>query len=103
MEKLLLMYDLPHRTKKQRRKASRFRNKLLHLGFSMLQYSIYLRLLSTQQEKDDILLQIKAFLPSEGTVRVICLSEAAYEKMELLSGERLLIENKFVFPSVIEL
>lgn len=103
MEKLLIMYDLPHMTKKQRRIAQRFRNKLLRLGFNMLQYSVYLRILSSQHEKEQVISQIKQILPTEGTVRIISLTETEYEKMKLLSGQRLPIENKFTFPNVIEI
>ena len=103
MEKLLIMYDLPHKTKQQRKIAGRFRRKLIQLGFNMLQYSIYLRIITTQNEKENIISQVKQLAPKQGTVRIISLTESEYAKMNLLSGEKLPIENTFTFPNVIEL
>ena len=40
---LQVMFDLPVNTKKQRKKATGFRNGLLDLGFEMIQFSVYQR------------------------------------------------------------
>ncbi|CAG0909178.1 unnamed protein product [Cyprideis torosa] len=40
---ILVLFDLPTETKKERRDASIFRKKLIQDGFSMFQFSIYLR------------------------------------------------------------
>ncbi|MHB8261363.1 MAG: CRISPR-associated endonuclease Cas2, partial [Bacteroidia bacterium] len=39
----LVMYDLPTETKKERKVAARFRKELLQDGFSMFQFSMYVR------------------------------------------------------------
>jgi CRISPR-associated protein Cas2 len=39
----LSIFDLPTETRKERKIASSFRKKLLDDGFSMLQFSIYMR------------------------------------------------------------
>lgn len=103
MEKLLIMYDFPHKTKQQRRNAGNFRRKLIQLGFNMLQYSIYLRVIATQTEKENLIFKVKQITPKQGTVRIISLTESEYAKMKMLSGDRLPIENTFAFPGVIEI
>ena len=40
---LMVIFDLPVGTKKQRHAATKFRNFLLDQGFSMSQFSVYLR------------------------------------------------------------
>ncbi|MHB8261019.1 MAG: CRISPR-associated endonuclease Cas2, partial [Bacteroidia bacterium] len=37
------VYDLPTETKKERKVAARFRKELLQDGFSMFQFSMYVR------------------------------------------------------------
>ena len=39
----LVMYDLPTETKKERKAAANFRKELLKDGFSMFQFSMYVR------------------------------------------------------------
>ncbi|MDD9851502.1 MAG: CRISPR-associated endonuclease Cas2 [Gammaproteobacteria bacterium] len=40
---MLVLFDLPVTTKRERDKATRFRKKLLDDGYSMLQFSVYMR------------------------------------------------------------
>jgi CRISPR-associated protein Cas2 len=40
---LIVLFDLPTDTKEERYQATRFRNRLLDLGYLMLQYSVYAR------------------------------------------------------------
>ena len=40
---IYVMFDLPTTTKKQRKDAADFRKTLVKDGFSMLQYSVYIR------------------------------------------------------------
>ena len=40
---LVVLFDLPVGTKKERKAANRFREKLRDLGFEMSQFSVYLR------------------------------------------------------------
>lgn len=41
---IYVMFDLPTNTKQQRKNASLFRKMLIKDGFSMLQYSVYIRI-----------------------------------------------------------
>lgn len=41
--RMLVFFDLPVQTKKQRREATAFRNFLIKDGYHMLQYSVYAR------------------------------------------------------------
>ena len=42
---ILVLFDLPVTTKTERAKATHFRNALLDLGFEMVQFSVYIKLL----------------------------------------------------------
>lgn len=39
----VVMFDLPVGTKDERRRATKFRNNLLDLGFQMAQFSVYVQ------------------------------------------------------------
>ena len=43
---MLVLFDLPVMEKEERKEATEFRNYLLDLGFQMVQFSVYARLLS---------------------------------------------------------
>ena len=41
--RLLIMFDLPVETSKERREYRQFRKRLINEGFLMIQYSVYVR------------------------------------------------------------
>ena len=49
---LFCFFDLPVKTKPQRREATRFRNFLLSDGFNMLQFSVYIRIVRDKDGAD---------------------------------------------------
>ncbi|MBA8773584.1 CRISPR-associated endonuclease Cas2 [Staphylococcus schleiferi subsp. coagulans] len=83
----MIMFDLPVETKKQRRIYSKFRKRLLENGFLMMQYSIYIKSVANKDAADFSVLQVKQFLPQEGHVRSLIITEKQYEKMQILLGK----------------
>lgn len=45
--RLLIMFDLPVETSKERREYRQFRKRLINEGFLMIQYSVYVRVCVT--------------------------------------------------------
>ena len=41
--RMIVFFDLPVKTKNERREATRFRNFLMNDGYHMLQFSVYAR------------------------------------------------------------
>ena len=62
----LVMFDLPVKTKEQRHDATEFRNVLLDLGYSMVQFSVYARYTPTQSGNRTTIRVIKKNLPPSG-------------------------------------
>ena len=62
----LVLFDLPTETKINRGNATRFRNYLLHDGFTMLQYSIYSRLCPDRDNANTHLERVKSMLLMKG-------------------------------------
>ena len=72
---VLLMFDLPVKTRDQRRRASKYRHMLLETGFSMVQLSVYSKYLINATGLRSILPQIKSEIPKNGAVRVLRLTD----------------------------
>lgn len=71
----LVMFDLPVQTKQQRRAATTFRNMLLDMGYSMVQFSVYVRYTPTQSGNRSTVKWITDNLPPKGKVRVLHISD----------------------------
>jgi CRISPR-associated protein Cas2 len=83
---LMVFFDLPVRTKPQRRHATRFRQFLKKDGYMMLQLSVYARVCRGQDAVDKHVKRVRASLPKEGSVRTLQVTDKQYGRMELLLG-----------------
>jgi CRISPR-associated protein Cas2 len=83
---LFVMFDLPVGTKKERKDASGFRNKLLKDGFSMMQFSIYIRHCPSMESADVHLRRIKSLLPPRGQVSVLRVTDKQFGMIENFWG-----------------
>ncbi|WP_079708830.1 CRISPR-associated endonuclease Cas2 [Paraliobacillus ryukyuensis] len=81
------MFDLPVETKTQRRTYSKFRKELIRQGFLMMQYSIYVKSCLNKEAAEGTVNLVKRFLPRDGHVRSIIITEKQFEKMNILVGE----------------
>ncbi len=84
--RVIVFFDLPTKTKKDRREYSRFRKSLIKNGFIMLQESVYTKLALNQNIAMDIVKNIKNNKPPEGIVQTLTVTEKQYSKMELILG-----------------
>ena len=83
---LMVFFDLPVRTKSQRKRATRFRQFLKKDGHIMLQYSVYARVCRGQDAVDKHIRRVRANLPKEGSVRTLQVTDKQYGRMELMLG-----------------
>lgn len=83
---LFVFFDLPTETKKDRKQYARFRKSLQRDGFSMLQYSIYIRHSSSRENAGVHQKRVKSFLPPKGEVILFTLTDKQFEMMEFFRG-----------------
>lgn len=76
----LVMFDLPTKTVAQKRHYSNFRNALLDLGFSKVQYSVYAYYSPTGLVGTRIVKAIKLQLPPGGEVRIFHITDNQWSK-----------------------
>jgi len=84
---VLAMFDLPTDTSKARRQYALFRKALLKDGFTMLQYSVYVRHCPSKENAQVHVGRIKAHIPPEGEVRVLTITDKQFERMLVFLGK----------------
>jgi CRISPR-associated protein Cas2 len=84
---MLVMFDLPVITKKERHKATKFRNLLLDNGFEMAQYSVYLKSCSGKEQFQSYLRRIEKNQPRTGSIYVMGFTDKQYENCIRFKGE----------------
>lgn len=75
---LFVFFDLPTETKKDRRNAQQFRKNLLKDGFTMMQFSVYMRHCASSESADAHEKRIKALLPPYGKVSILRITDKQY-------------------------
>lgn len=83
---LVVLFDLPVGTKKERKAATRFRLKLLDLGFEMTQYSVYLRFCAGKEQAESYERKIEQAMPSAGKVHIMAITDKQYESIRTYRG-----------------
>ena len=85
---VLVFFDLPTETKKERKIYADFRKKLIQDGFTMFQFSIYLRHCASRENADVHIKRVKSFLPSAGQIGILCITDKQFGNMELFVGKK---------------
>ncbi len=84
----LVMYDLPTETKKERKAAARFRKDLMQDGFSMFQFSMYVRHSASSENADVHKRRVKTLLPEHGKVGILQITDKQFGQIELFYGSK---------------
>ena len=86
--RVLVMFDLPVLTERNRRDYRAFRKYLVKSGFMMLQESVYCKLVSNSTAGDAVIDQLRNNKPGDGLVQVLSITEKQFAKMEYVVGAR---------------
>ena len=98
---VMVFFDLPTNTKKERKAADVFRKKLIKDGFSMFQLSIYMRHCSSRENAQVHTKRVKSFLPQYGHVGILNITDKQFGMIELFYGRK--TENRPEMPQQLEL
>ena len=83
---VLVFFDLPTETKKDRKNYAIFRDKLITDGFTMFQFSIYLRHCPSRENAEVHIKRVKNNLPPNGHVGILCITDKQFGEIELFCG-----------------
>ncbi len=85
---VLVFFDLPTETKKERKAASQFRKDMMKDGFGMFQFSIYLRHCPSRENAAVHIKRVKKLLPETGHVGILSITDMQFGLMEVFSGRK---------------
>lgn len=85
---VVVLFDLPTDTKEARKQYSNFRKDLLEDGFSMMQYSVYMRHSASDENAQVHVKRIKAKLPADGEVRIMKITDKQFGYIEVFYGKK---------------
>ncbi len=98
--RVMVFFDLPVKTKKDRREYAKFRKYLIKSGFFMMQESVYTKIALNQNAADAICKNVKKNKPSSGLVQMLTVTERQFSKMETVvssvSGDVIITDERFV-------
>ena len=75
---LFVFFDLPTNTKKERKAAAGFRKDLMRDGFTMMQYSVYIRHCASKESGDVHTKRIQSCIPEKGQVSILRITDKQY-------------------------
>lgn len=84
--RMIVFFDLPVKTAEERKIANKFRKSLIKDGYSMLQLSVYSRIVRGRDALAKHQKRLLQMLPEEGNVRCLEVTEKQYASMKLLIG-----------------
>jgi CRISPR-associated protein Cas2 len=85
---LLVCFDLPRETKRERRQAAKYRKRLVELGFSMKQFSLYEREVRQQATRERVIAILKEELPDTGAITLYLLPDDVNDDQITLLGDK---------------
>ncbi len=83
---LLVFFDMPTETKAQRKAYTDFRKRLLTDGFTMFQFSLYVRHCQSWESAQVHRKRVRAIVPQWGEIGVLCVTDKQFASMEIFRG-----------------
>lgn len=96
--RILVFFDLPVASKKDRKDYAAFRKFLIKDGYDMLQFSVYSRIAQNHDDARKHIERLSKYQPPKGSVRVMQVTEKQYNSMIILVGKRTATED-FLTPA----
>lgn len=83
---LMVFFDLPVETKQQRKQSADFRKFLISDGFTMFQYSIYVRHCSSKENAEVHEQRVSKHIPGDGKVCVMSITDRQFSMIKIYEG-----------------
>ncbi len=84
--RVIVLFDLPVITGKDRYQYRVFRRFLIKSGFIMMQESVYSKIVLNLTVRDLLIFDIKKNRPPKGLVEVLTVTEKQFSKIEVITG-----------------
>lgn len=91
---VMIAFDLPTQTKQERKRYSNFRKDLLSNGFSMLQFSVYIKCMPTMKTAKSIIEKIGPLTPEGGEAKFFLITDKQFGETKTYYGSRRIKDDK---------
>lgn len=98
---LFVFFDLPTTTKKERRDAAQFRKMLEKDGFSMMQFSVYVRHCPSKESMKVHITRVQKSIPSAGYVSILSVTDKQFGEIRNFWGR--VEQAKLTTPQQLEI
>ena len=85
---LFVFFDLPTTTKKERKSAAQFRKMLEKDGFTMMQFSVYIRHCPSKENRDVHIKRVRSAVPEVGMVSILSVTDKQYGSIINMWGQK---------------
>ncbi len=85
---VLVFFDLPTETKRDRKNYARFRKSIMKDGFDMFQFSIYVRHSMSKENSDVHVKRVKSVLPPRGHIGILRITDKQFGEIEIFYGKK---------------
>lgn len=86
--RVLVFFDLPTETAKDRKNYNKFRKFLIKEGFIMMQESVYSKLALNQSIVNSVHDRILKNKPPDGIVQMLTITEKQFSSIEYIVGDK---------------
>ena len=80
---VMVFFDLPTTTKKEKKAYMLFKKSLQKDGFTMFQFSIYVRNCASMENANVHIKRVKGILPEVGNVCIMCITDKQFGDMQI--------------------
>jgi len=91
---MMVLFDLPTLTKRERKAAATFRKFLLDQGFEMSQLSVYMRHCVGKEQSESLTRRIEKAAPDTGKIHIVFITDKQYETILCFDGRARLPSRK---------
>lgn len=91
---IMVLFDMPTETKADRRNYTRFRKKLVKDGFTMFQFSSYIRHCMSRENMQVHMRRVKAALPPKGKIGILQITDKQFGMIQIFDGRDRIPERK---------
>jgi len=85
---VIAMFDLPTDTPAARKAYASFRKSLLEDGFTMMQYSVYMRHCASIENAEVHMARMGALTPAAGEVRFMIITDRQFGRTKVFIGKK---------------
>ncbi len=86
---IMVFFDLPTETKRDRKEHALFRKNLIKDGFTMFQFSIYIRHCASKENMMVHMKRIRKIIPDKGKVGIISITDKQFSEMQIFIGKKI--------------